>query len=98
MPYPILGVISGFVATAGWFGALIVLEAYWRMREPTVVYCPTAGVPAAVALRGRASSTRVARCSRWSEHEGCSQACLAAGPDACAREAQRQQLCSGETG
>lgn len=78
MTYPILGVISGFVVTAVWLGVMLALDAYWRMREPQVVECPSVALPAAVALVGVEDARRVVRCSRWPLHRGCSQACVAA--------------------
>lgn len=79
MPYPVLGVICGFLVVAVWFGVVIALDAYWRMRAPRVVFCPTAGALAAVMLAGAGRHGRVARCSRWPAHEGCRETCLEAG-------------------
>ena len=64
----------------------VALDAYRRYRGVKVVTCPETGAAARVELDARAAAITaglgtprlaVARCTRWPEHEGCDQACLA---------------------
>jgi hypothetical protein len=72
------------------------LRTYRELRGTLVVTCPDGGAPAAVALdalaaaagvsAGRGPVLGVEECSRWPEHRGCGQGCLAEierAPTAC---------------
>jgi hypothetical protein len=89
--YIVLGLLVLSVVPLAWIAARV----YRRHREARVVECPETGTFAAVQVdAGRAAragafgddALRVESCSRWPEHKGCGEACLAAieaAPDEC---------------
>lgn len=78
MPYPIVGVLLGFVLTLAWFSVLMLIDVYQDMRSPEVVTCPADGLDTAVRLQpaGDQRLPRITRCSRWPMHRACDQACV----------------------
>jgi hypothetical protein len=87
--------------------AWIALRAYRRHQTPRVVECPETGTLAAVQVdAGRAARSaafgddalRIESCSRWGEHKGCGEACLAAieaAPEECSVRASLDQWYRG---
>jgi hypothetical protein len=81
------------VAAAIGFVSIISIRyliVWFRYRGERVITCPENRHPAGVALEaGRAAvlgSFRLSACSRWPEHAGCGQECLAQvqeSPEAC---------------
>jgi hypothetical protein len=90
--YIVLGLLVLSLVPLAW----IAVRTYRRYKASRVVTCPESGTLAAVQVdAGRAaragafgdSELRLESCSRWPEHKGCGEACLAdieAAPADCA--------------
>ncbi len=93
-----MGLAPLIMLGVGLFAVILLMRLaalWWKYRGERVVTCPENQRPAGVAVDARHAAAsglgfrpelRLSACSRWPEHAGCGQACLAqieAAPEGC---------------